>query len=35
MVYVYDYSENNAFLDWWHKLRYEYKVSNGKGHTDT
>ena len=26
MVYVYDYSEDNTFLGWWHKLRYEYQI---------
>jgi hypothetical protein len=30
MSYVYDYSENNPFLDWWHKLRYEYQIHNLK-----
>jgi hypothetical protein len=26
MAYIYDYSENYTFSEWWHKLRYEYQI---------
>jgi len=26
MMNVYDYSENNIFLEWWYKLRFDYQI---------